>query len=202
MKEQLAEVAEKKKKKKSDVELEPSKPGGTLSSYDKRPAALVRKYGELYAQTRLETLESLDKLKELNNHDDLKSKLLFSVIVLSFRSVSGTVETKRDQVRRILQLPPAASNSSQDGATRELEAAITAYLRRATETFDLSKNVEVSRLYYSVSVVRVVVLGNCSTVPVLISCLLIHSLHYTVSGNNMEERFTIPPHQPSLSIKC
>ena len=62
------------------------------------------------------------------------------------------METKRDQVRRILQLPPAASSSSQDGAARELEAAMTAYLRRATETFDLSKNVEVSRLYYSASV--------------------------------------------------
>ena len=82
LKDQLVLVAEKKKKKRSEVEVEPGK-SGTLSSYDKRPAALVRKYGELYAQTRLETLESLDKLKELNNHDDLKSKLLFSVIVVS-----------------------------------------------------------------------------------------------------------------------
>ena len=57
--------------------------------------------------------------------------------------MSGTVETKREQVRRILQLPPSAPGSLQDGAARELEAAITAYLRRATETFDLSKNVEV-----------------------------------------------------------
>ena len=85
LKEQL--LAEKKKKKKSELDVaEPGKSGGTLSSYDKRPAALVRKYGELYAQTRLETLESLDKLSELNNHDDLKSKLLFSVIVV--RSLS------------------------------------------------------------------------------------------------------------------
>ncbi len=45
--------------------------------------ALVRKYGELYAQTRLDTLESLDRLPELDNLDDLKSKLLFSVIVVS-----------------------------------------------------------------------------------------------------------------------
>ena len=44
----------------------------------------VRKYGELYAQTRLETLDCLDKLSDLDTHDDLKSKLLFSVIVVSF----------------------------------------------------------------------------------------------------------------------
>ena len=31
-----------------------------------------------------------------------------------------------------------------DSASREMEEAVTAYLRRATETFDLSKNVEVS----------------------------------------------------------
>jgi len=136
LKEQLA--AEKKKKKSAENLVK----NGTLSAFDKRPAALVRKYGELYAQTRLETLDSLDKLVELDNHEDLKSKLLFSVIVLSFRSVSATVETKREQVRRILQLPPSSSPHEMEPAARELETALTAYLRRATETFDLSKNVE------------------------------------------------------------
>ena len=65
--------------------------------------------------------------------------------------MSGTVETKRDQVRRILQLPPTSTSSSseQDPAAKELESAITAYLRRATETFDLSKNVEVSFVFCS-----------------------------------------------------
>ena len=77
LKEQL--VTEKKKKKSAENLAK----NGTLSAFDKRPAALVRKYGELYAQTRLETLDSLDKLKELDNHDDLKNKLLFSVIVVS-----------------------------------------------------------------------------------------------------------------------
>ena len=65
---------------------------------------------------------------------------------LSFRSVQSTVETKRDQVRRILQLPPSSSSSSSEtetSAAREMETAVTAYLRRATDTFDLSKNVEV-----------------------------------------------------------
>ena len=66
---------------------------------------------------------------------------------LSFRSVQSTVETKRDQVRRILQLPPSSSSSSsgetETSAAREMETAVTAYLRRATDTFDLSKNVEV-----------------------------------------------------------
>ena len=70
--------------------------------------------------------------------------LNFCLFQLSFRSVSATVETKREQVRRILQLPPSSSPHNLEPAARELETALTAYLRRATETFDLSKNVEVS----------------------------------------------------------
>jgi len=136
--ESLKEALEKEKRKKKAEE----KKTHTLSPADKRPAALVRKYGELFAQNRLETLESLDRLKELEEHDDLKSKLLFSVIVLSFRSVSATVDTKREQVRRILQLPPSSTGLTVEPAVKELQEALTAYLRRATETFDLSKNVE------------------------------------------------------------
>ena len=37
-----------------------------------------------------------------------------------------------------------ATASSDPAAAKDLEDAITAYLRRATENFDLSKNVEVS----------------------------------------------------------
>ena len=50
---------------------------------DQRPANLVRRYGELYSQTRLETLDSLDKLPQLVNAEELKNKLLFSVMVVS-----------------------------------------------------------------------------------------------------------------------
>ena len=46
-------------------------------------ANLIRSYGNLYSQSRVETLEYLDKLDELRGADELKSKLLFSVIVVS-----------------------------------------------------------------------------------------------------------------------
>ena len=124
----------------------------------------MRRYGELYAQTRLEALDCLDRMPELVKHEDLKSKLLFSVIVvsisilysvllftvvssqLSFRSVAATVSTKREQVRRVLQLPTASpAPGPLEPAARELEQALTAFLRRATDTFDLTKNVEVRK---------------------------------------------------------
>ena len=84
---------------------------------------------------------------------------------LAFRSVTNSISSKRDQIRRILQLPPpniqmndeptqkstnedSHNNINEDStilepAVKDLEEAVVAYLRRATETFDLSKNVEV-----------------------------------------------------------
>lgn len=129
---------------------------GSYGTLDTRPSGLVKRYGELYSQMRLETLDDLDKLVELVNSEELKNKLLFSVMVLAFRSVTSTVQTKRDQVRRILQLLPLnpeenakstettdlTLGSNSDPASRDMEDAISAYLRRATENFDLSKNVE------------------------------------------------------------
>ena len=45
--------------------------------------ALVKRYGELYSQLRLETLDALDRMPELVNSEELKNKLLFSVVVVS-----------------------------------------------------------------------------------------------------------------------
>ena len=80
---------------------------------------------------------------------------------MAFRSVTSTMQTERDQIRRILQLLPVEQSeimpddmkqrkgkdhsSSSDPASRDMEEAVSLYLRRATEKFDLSKNVEVWR---------------------------------------------------------
>ena len=58
-------------------------PSSGYTSLDQRPAGLVRRYGELYSQTRLETLDCLDRLPQLVNAEELKNKLLFSVMVVS-----------------------------------------------------------------------------------------------------------------------
>ena len=43
---------------------------------------LVASYVQLYSQARLDTLDALDKLGELRQAEELKSKLLFSIIVV------------------------------------------------------------------------------------------------------------------------
>ena len=49
---------------------------------------LVASYVQLYSQARLDTLDALDKLLELRQAEELKSKLLFSIIVVSSLSLS------------------------------------------------------------------------------------------------------------------
>ena len=44
---------------------------------------LVARYGELYSQARLDTLDALDQIKELSDAVELKNKLVFSAVVVS-----------------------------------------------------------------------------------------------------------------------
>ena len=53
-----------------------------LNLGDNRPTQLIRRYGNLYAQTRLDAFDALDELPEMVEFDDLKGKLLFSVVVV------------------------------------------------------------------------------------------------------------------------
>ncbi|XP_014282094.1 uncharacterized protein [Halyomorpha halys] len=98
---------------------------------------LVRCYGNLYSQGRVEALNALDNLSQLKNASELKSKILFSVVVLAFRASGTQLTTKREQIRRILLSPAPQSN-----AHNELEEAIATYLRRTVDTFDLTHCIE------------------------------------------------------------
>ena len=73
-----------------------SSPSAGFTSLDQRPAGLVRRYGELYSQTRLETLDSLDRLPQLVNAEELKNKLLFSVMVVS--TISKNIELMNESI--------------------------------------------------------------------------------------------------------
>ena len=97
----------------------------------------------------------------------------FFVFQLSFRSAVSTAEKIREQIRRVLQLPPTRSSSQSSSnsfstlttiknkkhvqlntikedvealdinTAIEVESSINTYLRRSSETFDLTKNYEV-----------------------------------------------------------
>ena len=58
-----------------------------LSLGDTRPTQLIRRYGNLYSEARLDAFDALDSLPEISDFDDLKGKLLFSVVVVSTRVI-------------------------------------------------------------------------------------------------------------------
>ncbi|XP_014664204.1 PREDICTED: uncharacterized protein LOC106806703 [Priapulus caudatus] len=120
-----------------------------LSLGEQRPTQLIRQYGNLYMQVRVEALDALDNLREMDDSDDLKSKLAFSVVVLSFRSVRSTIEQKKAALRHILGIPSIGSGGSSDPAVTDMLESIGYYMRKSTEKYDIRPNVQdvCSQLY-------------------------------------------------------
>lgn len=54
-----------------------------LSSLDVTVARLRERYGALYSQANLHTLDALDSLEPLRDAPELKAKILYSVVVVS-----------------------------------------------------------------------------------------------------------------------
>ncbi|XP_018363135.1 PREDICTED: uncharacterized protein LOC108761219 [Trachymyrmex cornetzi] len=82
---------------------------------------LAERYGALYAQANLHTLDALDALEPLKGASDLKAKILYSVVVLSWR-LAGMVQTSRRlEALKILNGVTAAQTAE---ASPELEECI------------------------------------------------------------------------------
>ena len=77
---------------------------------------------------------------------------------LSFRSSTNALAKIREQVRKLLQFPPTppapvaanvgGGNTNRvvaSSACREVEAALSNYMRRAADSFDLTKTEEVRK---------------------------------------------------------
>ena len=80
---------------------------------DKRPANLVRSFGELYSVARLETLDDLDTIDELVDADELKNKLLFSVVVVSFNLRESALKKIYSSAQKALKNPQKVREKSQ-----------------------------------------------------------------------------------------
>lgn len=55
-----------------------------LISGDLPVERLSKRYGMLYAQAHLHTLDALDTLRPLDDAPELKAKILYSVVVVSY----------------------------------------------------------------------------------------------------------------------
>lgn len=54
-----------------------------ISLGENRPTQLVKRYGNLYSEARLDAMDALDELSDLADADTLKVKLLLSIVVVS-----------------------------------------------------------------------------------------------------------------------
>ena len=73
-----------------------------LNLGDNRPTQLVRRYSNLYSETRVEAFDALDDLPEMAEFDDLKGKLLFSVVVVSRGVTSFPWKRKKGEALSLL----------------------------------------------------------------------------------------------------
>ncbi|XP_067619757.1 uncharacterized protein [Eurosta solidaginis] len=102
-------------------------------SANEETSEMVTYYRRLYMEDRVDTLEALDWLPQLKNAQNLKMKVLFSIIVLSFRLCHGMRERKVLEVRRILNCPLDASSET----TLSLDRSVRTYLNETVESFPL-----------------------------------------------------------------
>ncbi|CAF1471021.1 unnamed protein product [Rotaria sordida] len=123
MRERLAEQAQRQLEK-----------GGKFEDLNQisRPTELIRSYSSLYSQARIDALDALDNIREMSEADDLKSKLLFSVVVLAFRHAQTQAKDIRNKIKQILQL-------SNDKSSIVLEETIEKYLRTTIQKYDVGK---------------------------------------------------------------
>jgi len=124
------------------------KTGGTkfedLGLGEFRPSQLIKRYSNLYADARVEAVETLDQLPEMAKSEELKAKLLLSIIVLAFRSTQRTLMDMRTTLNDILHTPSTmqSNSSSMRQAAKDLQNAIGHYLRITVQRHDLSQNYE------------------------------------------------------------
>lgn len=113
---------------------------------------LIRRYEHLYSQVRVNVLDALDQMDELKDSTELKTKLLFSVMVLAYRSTEQTLREISCSARSLLRIDTRKSPVDDQreeqreeelaSAKQDLEAAIGHYLRTTCAYFDIHKNVE------------------------------------------------------------
>lgn len=128
-----------------------------LSLGENRPSQLIRRYGNLYSEQRLDAMDALDELQEVSEYNDLKEKLLLSVIVLAFRNARKNLDEMKSHIRQILLMTDLnvigtsynQTNQRTQSPTTiqqthpaiiELEEIISVYLRKTIDLHNLSKN--------------------------------------------------------------
>ncbi|XP_070539796.1 uncharacterized protein [Ptychodera flava] len=115
---------------------------------EKHPITLIHAYTKLYTDARQDALDALDELSDLeqfDDTDDIKTKLLFSVIVLSFRCCQVEVEellSNLIQAARVPNTGGAIHSNPHSQYVKEMEHTTMRYLYKTSQTYDTTIIVE------------------------------------------------------------
>ncbi|XP_043485283.1 uncharacterized protein LOC122513097 isoform X2 [Leptopilina heterotoma] len=93
---------------------------------------LAERYGALYAHAHLHTLDALDALEPLRDAPELKAKILYSIVVLSWR-VAGIIQTSR-RLEAIKILNGTSSQAINTGNSSEVSSELEECIRRQLAT--------------------------------------------------------------------
>ncbi|CRK92090.1 CLUMA_CG005657, isoform A [Clunio marinus] len=102
---------------------------------------LIEEYHALYKSSRIETLKALNESQQIEIAESVKLKILFSVVVLAFRSCHSLKEKKLLEVRRTLNVLDRPGNFND--AIISLETSVKNFLLSTCEAFPL-EDVEIS----------------------------------------------------------
>lgn len=96
-------------------------------------------YAALYSHGRIDALNMLNRLEQLDNLTALKDKIIFSVIVLAFRATQQSVHEMRGKLRHLLNLPhPDIRSNAPNPVQQQMDRQIGQYLSATADRFDLS----------------------------------------------------------------
>eukprot|EP00058_Branchiostoma_floridae_P015649 XP_002601137.1 hypothetical protein BRAFLDRAFT_75584 [Branchiostoma floridae] len=104
-----------------------------------RPTQLVRRYETLYTQSRVDALDSMDAILRRDGfyvQDNLKNKIAFTVMLLSYRCAEERLSELRSSVFRLLPVPEGAASPGQKASAAELDSCINNYLCTAADSWD------------------------------------------------------------------
>lgn len=147
-KENIEKMKEREETMKSRLSAQVSKQAEISSRFENinlgenRPSELIRRYGNLYHQNRLDAFDALDNLPEIADYDDLKGKLLFSVIVLAFRAAKHTLKHLKFKTKHLLCINEAKNNNQLEPVAKELEQLVALFLQKSINNFDLKTTVQ------------------------------------------------------------
>ncbi|KAI8483050.1 hypothetical protein Bbelb_392060 [Branchiostoma belcheri] len=104
-----------------------------------RPTQLVRRYETLYTQSRVDALDSMDAILRRDGfyvQENLKNKIAFTVMLLSYRCAEERLSELRSSVLRLLSAPGGAASPRQKASAAELDGCINSYLCTAADSWD------------------------------------------------------------------